>query len=213
MKPITAIIFDMDGVLIHSSPAHEKAFRRVLEGYGVSELNYPEIAGMRTPEAFRLLLERRGLSLSPTELASATERKRTLAHEEIGRTRPIVADCRKILGKLRERCRLGLASSSSSRQMSQFLALSETAECFDATVHGEEVAWAKPAPDIFRLCAERMKKKESECLVIEDSRAGVGAALAGDFRVLVVGNLDTRELSSPLLVGKISRLEEIEDYL
>ncbi len=49
-------------------------------------------------------------------------------------------------------------------------------EYFDAVVNAEDVAEPKPAPDIYLKCAEKLKLKPAECLVLEDSSSGIKSA-------------------------------------
>ena len=60
---------------------------------------------------------------------------------------------------------------------------------FEVLTTGDEVARGKPAPDIFLLCAERLNAAPHECLVLEDSEAGIRAAHAAGMRAIMVPDL------------------------
>ena len=59
-------------------------------------------------------------------------------------------------------------------------------DAMDSITTGDEVANGKPAPDIFELAAERLAVPVAECVVVEDSPAGVAAAKAAGMRVIAV---------------------------
>jgi HAD superfamily hydrolase (TIGR01509 family) len=79
-----------------------------------------------------------------------------------------------------------VASSSARRLVLATLGRFGLIERFDAIVSGDSVARPKPAPDIFLLAASRLGVGPSECVVLEDSLAGVEAARAAGMRVVAV---------------------------
>ena len=58
------------------------------------------------------------------------------------------------------------------------------ADSFDAYVTGEDIEHKKPAPDIFRIAAERIGVRPERCVVVEDAITGVLAAKAAGTRCL-----------------------------
>ncbi|MBI1860032.1 MAG: HAD family phosphatase [Deltaproteobacteria bacterium] len=205
MAKISSIIFDLDGVLIHSATAHEQAFLTILKEIGVKTFHYERYAGQRTDEVFATLLK----SASPQEIEALAKKKRKLAFSELRRTRPLVPHCREHLTLFKSRARLALATSSSRQQMELFFELSQTRPLFEVTLCGEDVQRGKPNPEIFFNCATQMNIPPSECLVIEDSEAGIMAALAGGFRVLQIGPA----ISQPHTLGHIADLTELNTWL
>ena len=82
--------------------------------------------------------------------------------------------------------RLAVASSSPRAAIDALLVAIGLASAFDAVVSGEEVAEGKPAPDIFRLAAERLDVATEECVVIEDSPHGLDGARRAGMRTIAV---------------------------
>lgn len=86
--------------------------------------------------------------------------------------------------------RLAVASSSTASLIDAVLARFDLAPRFDVVVSGDRVARAKPAPDIFLLAAERLGVTAGDAVVLEDSLAGVRAAVAAGNPVIAVPEHD-----------------------
>jgi beta-phosphoglucomutase-like phosphatase (HAD superfamily) len=82
--------------------------------------------------------------------------------------------------------RRAVASSSAKRLVDAVLGRFGLAPSFEAVVSGEAVTRAKPAPDIFLAAADRLGVPPSDCVVLEDSLAGVEAGKAAGMRVVAV---------------------------
>lgn len=78
----------------------------------------------------------------------------------------------------RARCKTGLATMSSCRQAQRVLEIINLSGEFDFIATRDDVAHGKPDPEIYTLVACELGIPAAQCLVIEDSPAGVQAALA-----------------------------------
>ena len=89
--------------------------------------------------------------------------------------------------------RIGLkravATSTEHARALELLSRADLQIDFDAVVCGDEVTHAKPAPDIFLLAAARMRVVPDECLVLEDSEAGIRSAVSAGMRAVVIPDL------------------------
>ena len=166
----------MDGVLIHSSPLHDRAYREALASLPIREFDYRWVAGMRTDEAIPLILKRNGIELTPDEVSSLATDKTRLARELISRNNPVAPHCVEVLTALSLVFPLALASSASEATVDLFLSRNELRGKFRSVLHGGDVHRAKPAPDIYLLACARINLEPSECLVVEDAVSGVEAA-------------------------------------
>lgn len=183
MKPIAAVIFDMDGVLLDSEPLHLRATQAVLSEQGASytERDNRAFFGATDAEMFRALRIRFNLSV-PTPVLVEAKRQRLV---ELVRTeaRPMPG-IPGILRWLREAgLRLALASSSPPAVIGAALDTLGLDATFEVVVSGDEVARGKPAPDVFLTAASRLGIEARRCLVVEDSRNGV---LAGKTAGMIV---------------------------
>jgi beta-phosphoglucomutase-like phosphatase (HAD superfamily) len=204
------IIFDLDGVLMHSTPFHDQAYREVLAGFPLSRFDYAEIAGMRTPDALRKVFAGQNLAISEQELAELAERKTARAHELIVAANPVAPRCFETLSQLAVGYRLALASSASERTVRAFLDLSGSRELFRSIIWGSMVTEAKPAPAIYLRAAAELGLSPEQTLVVEDAVAGIQAGLGAGCTVCgITSMLSASELLSAGAAFTVTRLDEL----
>jgi len=178
VEPVKGIVFDMDGVLLLSSPLHDRAYREAFASLPIREFDYRSIAGMRTDEAIRLVLRKNGIAYTEEQLHALAGAKTRIARDLIARDNPIAPHCIDVLNALARVYPLALASSASQATVDLFLSSNGLREKFRSVLHGGDVHRAKPAPDIYQLACSRLGLEPSECLVVEDAVSGVEAAKA-----------------------------------
>jgi HAD superfamily hydrolase (TIGR01509 family) len=184
--PVTALVFDMDGLLVDSEPLADESMRVFLRGHGIeTRPEYgPALLGRRLPEAVALFMEWYGLAGNFDALVAEFDRIRTEMITGHLRTMPGAAE---IVAFGREAgLRMALATSNRRHQATLSLAETGLTGLFDAEVTGDEVERGKPAPDIFRLAAQRLGVDPSGCVVFEDAPAGVTAAASAGMRCVFV---------------------------
>ncbi len=188
----TAVIFDMDGVLVDSEPFGYEALRRVMARYGLpySEQENAEFLGRTTLDSCRILKDRHRLPESAETLADwYIEGMLAL----IGQGPIPMAGVPDVLRRIRgSGYRLALASSAEPRVIEANLAALSLRPLFETVVSGTQVAKGKPAPDVFLATAERLAVPPHRCLVVEDSRNGLLAAKAAGMICAVVPCAHTR---------------------
>ncbi|MGZ8940783.1 MAG: HAD family hydrolase, partial [Limisphaerales bacterium] len=108
--------------------------------------------------------------------------------------------------------KLGLASGSYHPVIDAILSLKELRQFFPVVVSVQDVERGKPAPDVFLRAAELLQVRPEECCVIEDSAAGVEAAIAAGMTVIGITNSIPREkLTRAHHI--VSTYQEIDDLL
>jgi HAD superfamily hydrolase (TIGR01549 family) len=90
-------------------------------------------------------------------------------------------------------CKVGLATMSVCSQAQRVLEILELTEAFDFVATRDDVERGKPDPEIYNLVADELGVEPSSCLVIEDSPAGVRAALAAGMWCIAVTTPYTRQ--------------------
>jgi HAD superfamily hydrolase (TIGR01509 family) len=183
-----AVIFDMDGVIVDSEPRHERAFLEIVHelGYGKNHgLRFADYIGRADHELWLDFVAKHKPAQSLQQLLTM---KRDRVVEIIRREEPIFAGLADLVERLAAVCRLGLASGSERPVVEAVLSLQDLRRFFSATVTASEIKRGKPAPDIFLRAAELLGVAPAECWVIEDSKPGVGAALAAGMRVIAITN-------------------------
>jgi beta-phosphoglucomutase len=181
---LKAVIFDLDGVIADSHPIHEAAWKALLaeEGLDPAKINVDFLyAGHPRREILRHYLG----ELPEAEAERLRIRKDELYQQAAEKLAPKPGIPR-VLDELEaEGIVFALATSGARDRTLETLAKFSMTERFAAVVTGEEVNSAKPAPDIFLLAAARVEVLPEESLVVEDSVAGVQAAIAA--RMLCIG--------------------------
>ncbi len=204
------IIFDMDGVLMNSSPIHADAYRQTLSALPIGDFDYSRLAGLRTIDGIRVLLNGASISFSEEQIEALAAAKSRIALERIVAENPIVPGARGILQTLFQVHRLALATSASAASVNAFLDRNRMRPLFHCVVHSGDVARAKPAPDIFEAAARGINLPPEQCLVVEDARAGIEAAkTAGAVACGIPSTCSANELEQAGADCLIDRLEDL----
>lgn len=196
-----AIIFDMDGVIIDSEPCHEQAFRMVFDQLGYGQTHGIEFADYygRSDRALWLDFIEKHKPTHTIEALSAL--KETHFFEMIRADEPIFETLPELVSRLRSAFPLAVASGSTHPVIDVVLAMQNLRQHFQAIVSATDVARGKPWPDIFLRAAELLGVNPARCCVIEDSAAGVEAALAA--------NMDVIGITNSLPAGRLARATHV----
>lgn len=173
-----AIVFDMDGVLLHSSPIHDAAYREALHALPILDFCYSRVAGMRSLDGVRAILNRNHISLPEERIHALASEKSRIALAQIMAQNPIVPGAGDLLRNLTRRFLLALASSASAASVETFLDRNDLRGAFHCVVHSGDVRNAKPSPEIFTLAIGRLGIAPASSLVVEDAVSGIQASKA-----------------------------------
>jgi beta-phosphoglucomutase family hydrolase len=173
---ITAVIFDMDGVIVESEPMHVEAEKQILLKHGVKitaeELR--DYTGTTAEFEFNDLIRKYKLNTTAETLFNEKEDILFRLLEE--RTEPTkgVID---LIRNLKQRgFKLGIATSGHRKLAHYYLGKLGIESFFDTVVCAEDITHSKPDPEIFLKAAQRLGVEPAECIVIEDARLGIEAA-------------------------------------
>lgn len=175
------LIFDCDGVLVDSEVLACRIDAEVLAGFGIvlsPEDIMRRFVGMSLKDMVRTLEADHGRPL-PEDFGAILNRALFARFETDLRPIPGVREAMAALPY--PRC---VASSSVPERIALSLRVTGLADLFDHVFSATEVPRGKPAPDLFLHAASRMGARPEDCVVIEDSVAGVQAALAAGMRVI-----------------------------
>ena len=184
-----AVIFDLDGTLLDTEPLYTEASQRVLAPFGHTytlELKRRVMGGDATKSA-QITIDEFNLPMTPEEYLTARQRHL----DELFLQVPEINGASLWLEHLSNRdIPLGLATSSQQRPCHLKLGTKNWAHLFHTIVCGDDKALekAKPAPDIFLLCLERMGAKPERSIAFEDSGNGVQAARAARMTVVAISS-------------------------
>jgi pseudouridine-5'-monophosphatase len=209
-RPFGFVIFDLDGVLLDTEPLYTEATRRIVEPYGkVFDWSVKgEMMGRGSLESARYLIAALELPLSPE--AYLAQRKPIL--EELFAEAAELPGAQALVRALHAHgIPMALATSSERSLCALKIARHGWFSSFQAVVCGDDpsVARLKPAPDIFLVAARALDAPPEQCLVFEDSLAGVEAARAANMQVVALPdrNLDrARFTHADLVIGSYEEL-------
>lgn len=173
-----ALIFDCDGTLVDTMPAHFRAWTTTVLKYGLSfpESRFYALGGVPAPQIIELLAREAGLTLDPVAVADEKEHLyfRDLVHVKAIEA---VADIARLYHRVRP---LAVATGSPRWAAEAVLEQTGLRTLFDVLVCAGEVEHPKPAPDIFLEAARQLGVAPERCCVFEDGDPGlVGARAAG----------------------------------
>jgi len=170
------VIFDCDGVLVDSEPIINQAHANLLTacGFTITEQELVErFCGMSDPEMFCVIEREWGRALP----ASYAERVGRMINAGLRQSLAAIEGVAEVLDSLAPP--VCVASSSSLQQIRRKLELTGLLRRFGENLFSAAmVARGKPAPDLFLYAAERLATAPGRCLVVEDSPAGIDAAVA-----------------------------------
>jgi beta-phosphoglucomutase len=205
------IVFDMDGVLLNSSPIHAAAYQEALASLSIRTFSYSRVAGMRSSDGVRAVLKENAIDLPDEQIADLAQRKSRIALARITRENPIVPGATAVLRALADRLKLALASSASEAGVNGFLDRNELRPLFQCVVHSGDVRNAKPSPEIFELAIRRLGLRAADSLVVEDAIAGIQAAKAAG--AVACGIPSTCCADDLVRAGADLIIDELEDLL
>jgi HAD superfamily hydrolase (TIGR01509 family) len=182
-----AVIFDLDGLLLESEQVWNASKRRLTEERGGrwrSEAEH-EMLGMSSLEWSRYMHEELDVPLEPPEISREVV---GLMIESYERELPLLPGAEEAVRRIAEPWPLGLASSSNREIIDTVLRRTGWSELFAVTVSSEEVERGKPAPDVYLEAARGLRAPAERCVAVEDSNAGIRAALAAGMGVVAIPN-------------------------
>ena len=180
-QPYKALIFDCDGTLADTMPAHARSWvaTYAAAGHSLDLQRFLDLGGLSSRATIEVLA-RDGY---PMDVIPTQEEKEGRYLEMLHTIEEItaVAD---IARAHAGRVPIAVASSGWGRVVRQTLMATGLLELFDVIVTADDVTHAKPAPDIFLLAAERLGVAPADCIVYEDGDPGLEAARRAGMRAV-----------------------------
>jgi len=198
MKKEIAVIFDMDGVIVHTNPYHSKAFRAFFSARNLSPTDEEfaeHMFGKSNSYILSHFLER---TIEGDELRLMEDEKESLfrkLYEPF--IEPITGITSFIEDLYQHGVRLGVATSAPVANLDLILTKVPIREKMGSILASEDVKKHKPDPEVYLTSAKNLGVYPDQCVVFEDSFSGVSAALNAGMKVVGVLTSHTAEELPP----------------
>jgi len=185
-----AIIFDMDGLMVNSTPTWEEAEKRLVEDYGKKYILEwtKKYHGLRVQGMIQVMIKEYQLPITQEE---GEKRLKQYAINNFNKpTVELLPGCERLIKELSisKKYLLAIASSSPTEIIKTVVKRFKFENDFNVLLSGEDVINGKPAPDVYLKTAELLKVLPSNCLVLEDAPNGIKAGKAAGMKVIAVSN-------------------------
>ena len=182
---LQGVIFDLDGVIVDSHPAHKRAWRSFFASVGI-EVADQELEVVLEGQKRKDILEHFLGELSDEEAARYGAAKDRLFRQRIGQVQT-VSGFTEFARQVEEAgIPIAVGSSASRNRTEYMLEQFGLSERFAAVITGDDVEKGKPDPGIFQLAAHELGVEPGNVLVCEDAANGVAAAKAAGMKCLAI---------------------------
>lgn len=187
-------IFDLDGVIVDTAKYHYLSWKSLANelGFDITLAQNEQLKGVSRVRSLEIILDWGNTTLSEEAFATymAEKNDNYLAHIAQMDAGEILPDVPKTLNYLQE-TQQGIALGSASKNARTILQKVNLYEAFQAIVDGNDVSKAKPDPEVFLIAAQQLNTVPTDCIVFEDSVAGVTAANAAGMISIGIGSKET----------------------
>ena len=190
---IKAILFDMDGLMVDTESLSTEAFinSAKAQGYNMTKEETLKVLGFTKANIYQFWIDYfQGTNVDGKKLVDDHYEYIENVLYTVGPEKmPYVEE---LLKYLRENnYKIAVASSSDTADIKNNLEKTKLEKYIDEIASGAEVENGKPAPDVFLLAAERLDVDPKDCLILEDSKAGIKAGKASGAMVFMVPDMFT----------------------
>jgi beta-phosphoglucomutase-like phosphatase (HAD superfamily) len=189
---ISAILFDLDGVLIDATEWHYEALNRGLRLFGFDITRYEHLAdynGLPTRKKLQMLTVEKGLPSSLHDIINNLKQVYT-REEVLTKCRPVF-EKEYMLSRLRhEGYRMAVCSNAVGDSVELMTRQAGLREYFEFLISNEDVTRPKPDPEIYIRALERMGVPPADAVIVEDAPHGIEAARRSGAHVCRVKGFD-----------------------
>lgn len=215
MRNIEAVIFDMDGVIFDTERVYLEDWIKVFKryGYDMKKDIYISVMGTGRKNVKEVFIKEFGKELPIEEMYTIKDK---LLVEAVENNKiPLKLGAVELLDFLRNNgYKIALATSAKKDRMEMQLKGANIREKFDALVCGDDVEKSKPNPDIFLNAANKLGVNPKNCIVVEDSCAGIKAAYNAEMIGLHVEDLkEADEVIKKYCYKNFKNLIEIKEFI
>ena len=213
---IKAVLFDMDGLMVDTESLSTEAFisSAKAQGYNMTKEETLKVLGFTKANIYQFWIDYfQGTNVDGKKLVDDHYEYIENVLYTVGPGKmPYVEE---LLKYLRENnYKIAVASSSDTADIKNNLEKTKLEKYIDEIASGAEVENGKPAPDVFLLAAKRLGVDPKDCLILEDSKAGIKAGKASGAMVFMVPDMFTVDKECEDIADRIlTNLGEVIEIL
>lgn len=204
MKKIKGCIFDLDGVIVNTAKYHYLAWKRLADelGFDFTEKDNERLKGVSRMRSLEILLSVGRINASEEEKIKMAAKKNKWYVEYISKLdkSEILPGVENFINMIKNEG-IKVAIGSASKNTMLILNRLGIKDLFDVIIDGNKVSKAKPDPEVFLLGAKGLNLAPEECIVFEDSEAGIEAAIRGNMHSIGIGNPDILKKAEKVIPG------------
>ena len=186
----SAIILDLDGVICDTAHFHFLAWHRLAAEYGyeLTHADNEQLKGVSRADSLTFILGLANKTLDPAQFQEDLHRKNEWYLELVKDMGPldVLPGVPAFFAEVAAR-KIPLALGSASKNANMVLTRVGLIHAFNAIVDAAQVTHGKPHPETFLKAADLLGIPPENCLVFEDSAAGVQAAITGGMKAVGIG--------------------------
>lgn len=190
---IKAVLFDMDGLMVDTESLSTEAFinSAKAQGYNMTKEETLKVLGFTKANIYQFWIDYfQGTNVDGKKLVDDHYEYIENVLYTVGPEKmPYVEELLKYLKE--NNYKIAVASSSDTADIKNNLEKTKLEKYIDDIASGAEVENGKPAPDVFLLAAKRLGVDAKDCLILEDSKAGIKAGKASGAMVFMVPDMFT----------------------
>jgi len=191
MRSKKGFIFDLDGVIVDTAKYHYLAWKKLANelGFDFTEEQNEMFKGVSRKRCLEILLDIGKIEATQKQFDTWMVEKNIdyLAYIDKMDESEILPKVKKVLKYLKKKDQ-PIALGSASKNAQPILEKVDLLPYFESIVDGNSVTKAKPDPEVFLIAAKDLKMKPEDCIVFEDSVAGIQAANIANMISIGIGD-------------------------
>ncbi len=205
------IVFDLDGVVVTTDKFHYMAWKKLADEIGVyfDEKINNRLRGVSRMASLDIILENSDKVYSQSQKEAMANQKNGyyINMIEMMDSSSVIDGAVEFINHVKS-CGIKTAIGSSSKNARKILEKTKITDLFDAIADGNDILNSKPEPDVFIAAINKLGIMPEECLVVEDTQAGVEAGIRAGADVMGVGDAQ----NSPKVKYSFASLKEAEYF-